>query len=426
MRIIIVDDNREHGTAIKRALSLGGFTAEFFHFDERDIGKLPDSGGIRIVFCDLNLSGDGVGGTKDYATVGAVLEQIIAAENGPYALVSWTTFAEAAGGLGEYIKERLPAYCHPIDFKIIDKEQLVAPAAAEALRTAVLDVFSSFPAIRAALEWESAVTQATWSIFKRLEDIAGVEGPERFDKRLHQIFTKLAEAEGGTNALNRGDITHPLSIVLGRLLYDELTRISISAMAAENDQNFDNFETKKARLNAMLHVHEPAPAAGLGGSLPGLVFPWPEDGVVSGIPDTQDRAAFIKAQFLRQNTTPEQIAQCRLVLVDVTPTCDHSQNRIAWRRFIGAILVPRALRATLESANGAGRLSGLPAMEVIGQDYILAFNSQLSSAVQNGEPNLRLLGAPLFQLREQIYSDTLGWIGRQASRIGYTSFDARG
>jgi CheY-like chemotaxis protein len=426
MRILIVDDNWEHGTSIKQALHTAGFKADFFEFDEKNIEKLKHGVAVRIIFCDLNLGGDGVGGTKDYAIVSAVLEQIIQANNGPYVLISWTTFAKEAEGLLEYVKKRLPAHCHPIDFKIIDKENLIAPAQGLALKKVVLDTFAEFPAIRAALEWECAVSLATTSVLEQLEAVASIDGVEKFDKRLHQIFTKLAEAEGGPKAIDRDDITHPLTMVLGRLLHDELTRFSIEPLIAQKDENFAGFDPKKPALNAMLHVHTTLPALGNVGSLPGLVFPWPADETVPGIPPIGERDAFTKSHFLKNSAKPDEIARCRLVLMDVTPTCDHSINDIVWRRMVGGVLIPQDSRNLCDAnSNGAGRLMSLPVVSLKGENVFLVLNAQFHVSVPNGIANLRGLQPPEFLLKEQIYSDVLGWIGRQVSRQGHTFFSFR-
>jgi hypothetical protein len=430
-RILIVDDNWDEGTAIKRALINAGFKADFFFYDSARIESLPDAGGIRIVFCDLNLTGEGIGGHKDYATVAAILQRVIPQTNGPYALVSWTTFDEAAKDLRDYLVARTPQHCHPMEFSVIAKEGLLIPTAINDLKNAVLDVFKNFPAIAAILEWEAASIRAISTVVSQLEKVTSKEGNETFDKRLHQVLTKLAEAEGGEHAIDKDNIADPFMNVLGRLLHDEMSKISIASLRAHTDQNLAAFNEQKAEFNSMLHINATPPSSGKIGSLPGLIFNWPiADGEAYragiGIPTIADRMLFISKAFLKQPLPHDQASKVSLVIFDATPSCDHSQNKVPWRRFIGGLLVAKE-HATLvhpSAKTGDGsNLRRMPEFRLGETAYLLVLNSHLTFSITNNLATLKLLGDPRFQIREQLMSDVLGWAGRQASRLGYTFFE---
>jgi len=92
-KVVIIDDVPDEVLGLMSALSKEKIPFHYYH--EEDGSDLPDDhlDNIRLIFLDLMLISDAEN-TKDAVVIGAIatrLKQILSIDNGPYALVIWST-----------------------------------------------------------------------------------------------------------------------------------------------------------------------------------------------------------------------------------------------------------------------------------------------------------------------------------------------
>src|SRR5687767_4079078 len=106
-KIVIVDDNADDVQAILAGLASLGTTALGLHYSP-DMIELPRLPGLRILFLDLHLLGSGDHEQQVLNTLG-LLTDCLAPENGPYAIVLWSSHVSGQSDLFEReLKRRLP------------------------------------------------------------------------------------------------------------------------------------------------------------------------------------------------------------------------------------------------------------------------------------------------------------------------------
>ena len=95
-RILIIDDKESDGVKIAKAIWNSKYAVRFIRYDPKLLMKTGKERlrGVRLVFMDIDLIGDGVPGTgsKTFSAVQKALEYCLDERNGPYILITWSTF----------------------------------------------------------------------------------------------------------------------------------------------------------------------------------------------------------------------------------------------------------------------------------------------------------------------------------------------
>src|SRR5471030_3107101 len=122
LNILVVDDKREAGLQIVDALWEGGFSVQFEQYDPKRLIRLKKQGvsmrGVRVVFMDINLIGGAMGSDgQNFAAIQTCLQTLLAHDNGPYLLITWSSHDDYADRLFVFLNERLPGEYRPISTK---------------------------------------------------------------------------------------------------------------------------------------------------------------------------------------------------------------------------------------------------------------------------------------------------------------------
>jgi len=126
----------------------------------------------------------------------------------------------------------------------------------------------------------------------------------------------------------------------------------------------------------------------------------------------------------------DYIRNSTCVITNITPPCDHAQNKALWLKFCGGLCI------NLDGASSAqlkvfDKIFSGPeylwnscdfSFGVQGQKHNrLIFNSKLIfSCSDNDKIKDKLILASVSKMREQITRDLTHWLGRQLTRPGYT------
>src|SRR5688572_9257987 len=127
------------GLDVARALWSIGLPVYFFHFTQEKLQAYANRiSGVRLVFMDINLVGGAFGdGGSAFAAVEQTLRTVLAEDNGPYILATWSAHDDAADRLFAQLRQRLPPALIPVKFVRIQKDNFIGEANAAALRTRV-------------------------------------------------------------------------------------------------------------------------------------------------------------------------------------------------------------------------------------------------------------------------------------------------
>ncbi|ARD20698.1 hypothetical protein [Shewanella japonica] len=465
-RVLIVDDKREDGEAIVRRLWELQIPCFFLKYSEENLFGLDSQKaytGIRAIFQDIALITTSMPDNKDYAAAQLSIDTLLDNENGPWLLIAWSTWAEDpekgtqyAEELFRYLKERLPEGKKPYDFVVLDKTPFCANGPHSELKTEdnltsldkgdllnkINEQLSTHSNLALLNQWEQHIHQAA---SKTVHDLwNAVENDETGEKnqQLGGILLALAKAEGGT-VVEHTDVAGPLYQLLSKLLFDQASQLVPSKMAIENPigQN-----PPKERLNGMLHWDNVcSPKA------PGGVFKWPANGSVDlgvlAIAEDNTKE-FIKDAFVKDDINKQKgfegardiLDNVELVLMDITPSCDHAQKKAFWRRYLVGIRVVEEHQTHFYAKQKlpTDNLKDTPVFEVDGKKFRFIFNSKLVvSLVEKNEyyssrgegvqgeisytPDSDKL-IPIGRIRDELLKDIQAWYGRMATRPGIVSF----
>lgn len=452
-RILVVDDRKDHGECIARTLWDKHIPVLFINYDEARLVEIEEAGniakhhGVRAILLDINLSGSGSANHTDYARAEKVLNTFLDKNNGPWTLITWSTF----GGnhpqeLYQYLCERLPISIRPISFAVLDKTPYVDGENAipddlpvdqrEHLASELTDLINGLESLKILGQWERSVYACASEVICNLTTPVLVGGGDEIllNNRLMKIILEIAKAEAG-KSIDTHNISDPLYHVLGQILNDRILHsapspISFQQLPADTDLLDGSW---KYSLNTMLHLELSAKVQGK--SQPGSIFIYPSEEFPQSIPslNNEDKSAFIKDNFIcnkfdtsagEQENKNTILESYNLVLIDITPPCDHAQNKAVWKTFMVGLKVPDANKQWLSQGGKlkGGNIFSLPDFKDVDGSFSYYFNSKLVSAVIDNETELGKLGVSTGRLREQMLREIMNWLGAQITRPGITSF----
>jgi len=454
-KILVIDDSPAEGQQIVEALWEANYPAMFFRFDQQILEGLREAGkpmkGVRAVFMDMDLLGHGMQGDGKtmYSVIQGALESLLDKNNGPYTLITWTRFDEYSDDLYAFLRDRMEDRGRAPTALMKLKKEDFRPGNPGALATQVQTCLGQHGSLTCLSSWEVAVNAGASDIVSNLAGVAGqgVQADNEFDARLASLLRKLSVAEAGKEIERRGDITPHMHSVLSQLLDDVASQISLPLYDPEHPEGIgqigrEEMNSWRRQINAMLN-YEKVPKPKI---QPGSVFSYPDTQVAADLlrlPNWRAQDVVIRAYYFRRETASRRNAEstavreaaskrATLVLVDITPPCDHAQKKVIWRTFVLTAKVPLDCLSYLwrwpddqeiaeEGRVWADYLWISPEFKLDEDIFVLLFNSRMMFTINNDNTALELLGIPNGRIREVLLADLLGWIGRQISRIGHVA-----
>jgi hypothetical protein len=425
-RILIVDDMEQEGLDVARALWAVGLPAMFFHFSAARLAAHTNrTAGVRLVFMDINLVGGAFGdGGPAFAAVEQSLRTLLAENNGPYVLATWSAHDDAAERLFAQLKERLPAALVPVKFVRIEKEHFIGEANAAALQARVQALLEDVGNAKVLIEWERTLRRAAGDTVNELLSLARAANADNPDAELGKVLRALAHAESSKHLTDRNAF-RAAGTVLNQVLSDVVERASELNDAACSTLVFNAAPAEdlawKHRLNRFLLVERTPSAAR---HAPGDVFLYPSLQVQEeGVGHAVNRDQFIAEHFVQENKRDQlleggagarKVDRWKLILIETSPPCDYSEDKVVWHRYAVGVEIPLADRKFLES-----NLRRVPPF-CMGDGTTprqIAVDARLILTLPPDK--IARLGDRLYRIRERVATDLNGWIAAQHARQGY-------
>lgn len=414
------------GLDVARALWAIGLPVMFFHFSPaRLVGHANRTAGVRLVFMDINLVGGAFGdGGAAFAAVEQSLRTLLAENNGPYILATWSAHDDAAQRLFVQLKERLPPALVPVKFVRIEKDHFIGEANAAALQGRVRALLEDAGNAKALIEWERTLRRAAGDTVNEVLSLARAANAEDPDAELGKVLRALAHAEASEHLTDQNAF-RAAGTVLNQVLSDVVERAPELNDAACSTLVFNAAPAGdlawKHRLNGFLLVERTPGAAR---HAPGDVFIYPSAQIQEeGIGHAVNRDEFIAEHFVQEKKRNQllegaagarKVDQWRLVLIETSPPCDYSEDKVVWHRYAVGVEIPLVDRKLLES--NLRRLQ--PFCMGDGTTPLqIAVDARLILTLP---PNkIARLGDRLYRIRERVATDLNGWIAAQHARQGY-------
>lgn len=328
-KVVIIDDKIED--VIELISGLSSEKVPFVYYKDELGEDLPNEplNNVRLIFLDLLLIDDNKPPVKTViSTLISRLKRIIPKNNGPYILIYFSSTRKIYGEAfeRELNKKALKNY------KPILSLNISKPTNLEKVKLELHKKFERFKSFKAFLLLESVVNRATSNAVNNFTSIIASEDLN-FDKNLKDILYQTGEARVGkeifTELSNGNKIKNSL-LTLSSTIADNfdsaINELDFNEITFEQVLKKDTSEEAKAKVNSRLHIFKNINSP----IKSGTIFKITNNSVLKSIID-----AFKEKHSIENNAKPQ------LVLIDITPVCDYSQDK-DYMRAVFAILIETA------------------------------------------------------------------------------------
>lgn len=433
-KIILVDDNKDHLNSLSDAffnqkISCLPIVYDVMHDD-------PMSG-IRIAFFDINLLNSS-NESIILATILGTLPKYISEDNGPFALIFWTDKKDLIPKIKEHIKERGgEKFPKPFIVDCIDKDEFYGEGNEENLILKLNEVFKE-PTLNIMVDYENVVGKAVNKTVNQFFEIIpsnddwgeNVNYKENFEK----IFSSIASSTLGFNHAKENP---------DKAIYSALTE-----NVKHHVEHSKNKGYWKDALTSLANVPEAKKIEFVEGFNYSILNNLLHIEINNGLFCNSDRGVLIKLKkvFLRKHKTnftafyssmlkfssvkankqseydkelKKSISQSRLICIEISAGCDHSQKINRINTYLVGFIAPK-LAKVLKPSNPlpAKTFRSISFMEDK-KEMQLWLNLNYSIELDKKDKNIEKIE---FKLKSEIVNQIGNRYANHLSRIGITSF----
>jgi hypothetical protein len=433
-RVVLLDDEPNEAIPVIKAFSKMGVPAVFF--DGKNSSELPTKTrklrGVRLAILDMNL---GVTGSNETiaSTLVQTFSRIIDDDNGPYGVLIWTNHPDLKEIVARYIYEHetLPKPVFVVtlrkaDFKVSGGKGAPRRFAIGKLSRELIEILAENSPLECLQVWEGTCFRAATNVTNSIAHLssaaaANLDGwRQAWREETLKLLLVISKASAEKHHTKENCIPsiflalNPMHSDRMDLLVEDLTedlsRHVDQIMAATGGSVTD----RKAKVNTMLHL------AGdqLENFNPGNLYFFNKKNSPDFMPTLEDAL-----QDCLQGKEAQQKALRKLARVcglEVTPACDHAQNKMRLSRIVAGFVVPWDRKETIKVSAGFLKAAGpfyfarRPKLLRAGA-YLLVFNSRY---VVTAKPS-RVQELPaIARVRSNLLADVQSWASYQAARQG--------
>jgi len=408
--IVAVDDNRVHLDGITACLRRMGYACLPLQYKDRKIHLDDESvldsplNSIQLLFLDIEYIPGTPAGPQTYDMVVNILKKIMAPDNGPYVLVTWSTYPGQHQDLMDHLASELgDSFPAPAASALLDKSKFLADGTSindAVLRIEIKAIIAACPQVDALMNWADAARTASGEVLGSLLKLLPVSGLYKGESgtQLIQLLSAIAKEGGGKNACN--DLTSAMNEGLGPILFDRL----IHATEEHREKSEEVWkaaipcpitdqclsDSEKSALNTMTSISQrdlenvPAGSRGAVCRLPENIatdvgftnaFGGNKKSVLSAFltPKGEEHGGLSKAD--RRRLCQKFIATNPFRLVGQSAACDHAWGKIPVKKLLLALEVPQSILEVFKPADH-GAIYEIPLYELAGhsEPHRLIFN----------------------------------------------------
>ena len=428
--VLILDDDDDDALKIQKALALRRIGAILVPGAPDELRPLCPLNGIRVAVLDIDL-GQGTDGPSRARYTRSIVDPLIDRNNGPYVAVVWTSNSEDFDLFKKQLKK---IQCPPVLTVMLDKTKVLTLNADESV-VKILDVIENavadVPPLEFANYWEQVVQDAANDTLVSLDlDVP----PKSSRAKSMAFFAALLRSEANSGALeNNVGSMRALLAALNQVHFDkveersakiedaEATLVGSIRKTAKKGENKLSL-VEQSQLNASLLFDNRAEGFG-----PGRLYAFEEVealGLGKALPDKQE--------VLEDTVEIEHLERAHdlpLVLMEVSPPCDHQQGKIRTARLLAGVVFPssnfgqgeRKKRVNARSSDYLRALETvrIPDVESFPVEGVrIVWNAHYPVSVSVNEIHKC---KPIGRFREPLLADVRAWLGYQSGRPGYAS-----
>jgi hypothetical protein len=430
-KIIIIDDIQGHLDILSKPFYENGIGCKCFIYDVNYNVPLKN---VRVAFFDIriNPTGGGSAGQRlnDIATA---MKQYIHFDNGPFALIFWTSNKGEIDAIKKYIHERHHDCPKPFLVDFIDKDEFLDKP--DKL-TAKLEETLGDETLKILFEFEKVSSQSASMTINQLYEIIPRKDTWgetiNFKENFEKVFSKIAVQNSGyvyaKHNPDKGVVSSLLPILnhhIENLHNSEKWKNYLTTLTNSKSYNEVTYpdDFSEGKLNSIFHIEKTNGDKEVRGTVINIdrtnqailnsfnisnIDVW----FNSLIPFNKD-----KDDFKRQTRS-----NSKLVAVEISAACDFSNNKKRINKYALGFITP--LIKIKEDINDAIRTEssynvGDANFNFEGEDFQIWLNMNFVFGTKPDDPRF---GTARFVLKKEIMDMIGNRYASHVSRIGITSF----
>ena len=459
-RVVVIDDAPNEAAVVIEALGRLGIGCIYLKGERLEDLPAQPLRGIRLAVLDLHLGT--TGSEKQIASATAnVFRQTISADHGPLIVLLWTKHMEDVPAFKKVLFEIEPKFQDNILVANLEKPATPTAATPNRITKRINALAGNWRPIDFLWQWEQlahdAATETTATVARQVSVNAEIAKEESDEMRkdhwlsaLKRLLRRLVEAAGGRSANKKtanGDLIEAFTAINDDRLELESFAAKQANLAALFEQASAVTAQQAGQLNRMVMIGSPFPGpqeirpgntyilgANHGSFRPcGINAAALKQEIVTDLERDREykqqndlakknagNASKAKAhKEAREKRRRELYKQCRVVIAEITPSCDFTQRNRKVVRLAAGLLVPYELERLVPKKKESLRVFEPVVLPNIDGLWRLVFSGRHLYTMP--DPQKLLPTRPAFRLRSNVLADLRDWYGSQGSRPGYLS-----
>lgn len=423
--IIIVDDQQEHLNRLSNIFCQYGIACRTLLYGE--MIEMKPLTGVKIAFFDVMLATSGDENAQ-MATLQNAMKTYISSENKAFVLVLWTSHPDYKDKFIEFVNrpgnsEGMPK---PIEIEVIDKTEFIENE--EQLQSR-LETLMDDTIVRCLFSFNKELREASDKSLSEVLRLIPFPDPwgssEEFMKNVQNVFAKIAvETFGKSRGMEYPDIA--IKEVFGPLFLHHLcsngSTVWQDFFAGKNISKVKEFPNPEivAHLNTIFHLDYSLSDSEARGIVRLIDINNPDivELFISMV-------KYEPNQWIREvlfNNCKHQGVIRALVAVEISAACDYSNGKKRTHQYLLGAILPNGMFEMLHDAKFSDAVFRIPFTFMFRDEMcnmLLHFNYLLT---EEESTLFKLLGNPLFGLKNEVMNMIGDRHAHHISRIGITSF----
>lgn len=426
-RIAIIDNNISEAQPLIDILSKKRIP---FNYYSGEFNQLPDgdyNNDLRVVFLDLRLSTDFADIKTDISAIYSTLNAIIGENQGPYILIVWSKHSKETAyieALEKMLFSDLFQHKTPVDVVYLNKhdymdiveegEYKLKEEGLDLLAKDISDKINNKTILLELFKYENLIHKSNSDVLKTISSFYKYD--KHWNKNTTAIIYKLAKSILGRDEIKDADDRTKLNkglVQINNLLFDSIEhKLSQNEMVSKYEIK-DNEISKEifVKLNTQIHTLK---------DITELIM---EQGNLYLIPKVEDLILkILNDKFFKTKTQNLLSSAPWLVMLDITPICDYSQDKDYLRMIYGVALDSNLLKDVRGKKKDFHYIT--PVFDINDKNRFILFDFRHILSTNKEEMKARdnfpimTSNLPLFKFRREILSDIQSNLSMQVSRLG--------